>query len=289
MIRHWLARANAWGRQQPWGLWWAQVRAVMRIELKLNFRSRRSAWVYLLAFAPVMIIALHAAVDSGRPSDTLGEDTNVLAGLFQFYYIRLGVFFGTLGIFTRLVRGKMVDRSLHYYLLSPVRREVLLLGQFLAGAVSALALFEAGALGSFTLMYAHFGARGREFVFQGPGLAHLWAYLLVIALACLGYGAVFLLLSMMFRNPMPPAMIVMAWEVINPVLPALLQKLSIASYLRHLMPVAVPAEGVFALLTVITEPVRPWAAVTGVLILTAAVVAFSCYRMRRIEINYTVD
>jgi hypothetical protein len=236
-----------------------------------------------------VIIAIHALVDGGKRYDSMTEDTLALAGLFQFYYVRMGVFFGTLGIFTRLIRGKMVDHSLHYYLLSPVRREVLLIGDFLAGAITALALFEAGSLASFALMYGHFGARGREFVFQGPGLGHLGAYLLVIALACLGYGAIFLLFGMLFKNPMPPAMLLMGWEVINPVLPQLLQKLSIASYLRHLMPVTVPAEGLFALLTVITEPVRPWAAVTGVLVLTVAVIAFSCYWMRRLEINYTVD
>ncbi|MFB3814198.1 MAG: ABC transporter permease [Terriglobales bacterium] len=288
MMRDWWARAKAWKARQPWRLWWIQVLAVMRIELKLNFRSRRSLWIYLLAFAPAAIITLHAIVDSGR-HDSLSEDTTALAGLFELYYLRLGIFFGTLGIFTRLIRGKMVDRSLHYYLLSPVRREVLIFGQFLAGAVSSLALFEAGALTSFTFMYGHFGAPGREFVFHGPGLGHLGAYLLLVALACVGYGAIFLLLSMMFKNPMPPAMALMGWEAINPLFPQLLQKLSIASYLRHLMPVSVPAEGLFALLTVVAEPVRPWAAVTGVVLLTIVVVAFCCYRVRTLEINYTVD
>lgn len=281
MIREWIGR-------HPWRLWRAQLLAIIRIELKRNFRSRRGLWTYLLAFAPAVIIVLHAIVDHGK-RDSIGDDTNVLAGIMQFYYVRLGVFFGTLGIFTRLIRGKMVDRSLHYILLSPVRRELLVIGDFLAGTITALVLFGGGALTSFVLMYGHFGATGREFVFQGPGLSHLSAYMLIIALACLGYGAVFLLLSMSFKNPMPPAMLVMLWEVINPLFPSLLQKISIASYLRHLMPVSVPAEGLFALLTVVTEPVARWAAVVGVLCVTAVFVAICCYRMRRLEISYTTD
>jgi hypothetical protein len=44
------------------------------------------------------------------------------ASIVQLYYIRLGVFFGCLGIFSRLIRGEMIERSLHFYLLSPVRR-----------------------------------------------------------------------------------------------------------------------------------------------------------------------
>jgi hypothetical protein len=34
----------------------------------------------------------------------------------------------------------MIERSLHFYLLSPVRREVLLLAKFAAGSISAVLL-----------------------------------------------------------------------------------------------------------------------------------------------------
>ena len=68
----------------------------------------------------------------------------------QFYYIRLGVFFGCLGIFSRLIRGEMVERSLHFYLLAPLRREVLLLGKYVAGSISSVMLFGAATIaGSF--------------------------------------------------------------------------------------------------------------------------------------------
>ena len=93
----------------------------------------------------------------------------------------------------------------------------------------------------------------------------------------------------MFRNPTPGAMLLLGWEAINPVLPSLLQKFSVASYLRHLMPVSVPAEGIFALLTVETEPVPAWAAVVGLITLIAVVLLYSCYRMRRLEIRYTSE
>jgi len=100
---------------------------------------------------------------------------------------------------------------------------------------------------------------------------------------------VFLLLSMIFRNPTPAAMLVLGWEAINPVLPSLLQKISVASYLRHLMPVSVPGQGIFALLTVETEPVAGWVAALGLLLLIALVLAYSCYRIRTLEIRYSAD
>lgn len=274
--------------EQPWGLWWIQAHRLTRIELRRNLFSWRATWIYFLAFVPAFIIFIHALVDT-HPAFQLGDDTNVLAGIIQLYYIRLGVFFGCLGIFSRLIRGEMIERSLHFYLLSPVRREILLLAKFAAGSITAILLFGSAIVADFALMYVGFGAAGRDFIFNGPGLGQLGAYLAIVTLACLGYGAVFLLLSMMFRNPMPGAMLLLGWEAINPVLPSLLQKFSVASYLRHLMPVKVASDGIFALLTVETEPVSGWAATIGLLLLIAAVLSYSCYRIRSLEIRYTTE
>lgn len=275
-------------RQQPWSLWWIQFRRFVRIEIRRNLFTRRAWWVYFLAFIPVVIILIHLLIDT-HSSFGMSDDTQVLGGVVQLYYVRLGIFFGCLGIFSRLIRGEMIERSLHYYLLSPVRREVILLAKFCAGAVSAVLVFGAAMMADFVLMYAGYGAAGQDYMLHGPGLGQIEAYLLIVVLACLGYGSIFLLLSLMFRNPMPGAMLLLGWEAINPVMPSLLQKFSVASYLRHLMPVSVPAEGIFALLTVESEPVPAWVAVIGLLALITAVLVYSCIRMRRLEIRYTTD
>jgi ABC-type transport system involved in multi-copper enzyme maturation permease subunit len=274
-------------RKQPWSLWWMQARCIARIEVRRNLLTWKAAWIYFLAFMPTAIIAIHALFD--RSHHALTDDTNVLAGIVQFYYIRLGIFFGCLGIFSRLIRGEMIERSLHFYLLAPVRREVLLLAKFAAGVFGAVLLFGSAIVVDFAFMYASFGADGQDYMFNGPGLAQLEAYLAVVVLGCVGYGAVFLLLSMIFRNPMPAAMLVLGWEAINPVMPSLLQKISVASYLKHLMPITVPGDGIFALLTVQTDPVRGWVAATGLLLLAAVVLAYSCIRIRTIEIRYTTE
>jgi ABC-type transport system involved in multi-copper enzyme maturation permease subunit len=274
--------------QQPWSLWWLQARRVARIEIRRNLFSWKAAWIYFLAFVPTVIILIHTLF-AQRMHSSMGEDTNVLAGIVQFYYLRLGMFFGCLGVFSRLIRGEMIERSLHYYLLSPVRREVLLLAKFAAGSISALILFGTSIIASFALIYVTYGPAGQDYVFNGAGMGQLEAYLAIVVLACLGYGAVFLLLSMMFRNPAPAALLVFAWEAINPVMPSLLQKISVASYLRHLMPVTIPGEGIFALLTVETEPVSAWIASLGLIILIAVVLTYSCIRIRRLEIRYTTE
>ena len=274
--------------QQPWSLWWLQARRVARIELRRNLLAKRAWWIYFLAFVPTVIILIHLLKER-HPAFDMAQDTTILAGIVQFYYVRLGIFFGCLGIFSRLIRGEMIERSLHFYLLSPVRREVLLLAKFAAGAIGALALFGTAIIADFVLMYIGYGPAGTDYMFNGAGMGQLEAYLVIVVLACLGYGSVFLLLSMMFRNPTPAALLVFGWEAINPVMPSLLQKISVASYLRHLMPIKVQGDEIFALLTVTTEPVPGWVAALGLLVLIAVVLTYSCYRMRTLEIRYTTE
>ncbi len=271
---------------KPWRLWTSQFRIIVRVELRKNFFTRRGLWIYLLAFAPTAITALHALFDHDV---RLQHDTTNMAAMFQFYYLRLAIFFGCMGIFTRLIRGEMIERSLHFYLLAPVRRELLVLGKFFAGLVTAVSFFALGIASSDVLMYMASGPAGMQYLFDGPGMHQLHAYLGITVLACIGYGALFLTLSMIFKNPIVPGIVLLGWEAINPILPSLMQKLSVIFYLRNLMPIDVPAEGVFALLTVVTEPVPAWLASFGVICVAAVVLVFACYRSRRLQISYTTD
>jgi ABC-type transport system involved in multi-copper enzyme maturation permease subunit len=275
----------------PWRLWAAQVRSIARLELKKNFFNRRGIGIWVLSLMPVLVVGGHA-IDEMRRAQincNLEEDTRILAAIFQFYYLRIAIFFGTMGVFTWLVRGEMVESTLHYYLLSPVRRELVVIGKFIAGLFTSCAIFGIGVFTCFFLMYVHFGAVGRDYVFNGPGLGQLLAYLGITLLACCGFGSLFLALSLTFKNPAVPGGIMLGWETFSGVLPSILQKFSVTYYLKHLCPVNVPVEGFMALFTVVTEPVPTWAAVVGLLILVSAVLTFACWRMRTIEISYHTE
>jgi ABC-type transport system involved in multi-copper enzyme maturation permease subunit len=284
-----MARVRDWLRQQPWQLWSTQIFVLLRNELRRNLFQRRRIGIYLLAWIPVLIILTHVIFDRNEPAGPaqLENDTQVLAGIVQLYYFRLGTFFACMAIFTWLFRGEMVERTLHYQFLVPVRREVLVVGKFLAGAIVAIALFETAVFACFCLMYSRFGAGGRSYVFDGPGLGQLGSYLLVTALACLGYGSVFLALSLLFKNPIVPGVLLMGWETIAPVFPAWAQRLSITFYLKHLCPVSVPMQGPLAIFTIVAEPVSPIIAVFGLFCLTIAVLVLSCFLIHRLEITYT--
>lgn len=267
-----------------------QTLAVMRQELGRALRGWASLWLLFLAFAPTVIIIAHSlhSDDHLPAAQALHEETHVLGAIIQVFYMRFGLFFGCLALFTRLIRGETSERTLHYLFLAPIRREVVVLGKLLAGTLTALVFFGAGVLTSFVLMYAHFPA-GREFLLNGPGLSHLGAYMLVIVLGCLGYGAVFLALSLVFKNPIIPAVVLLLWEGINGALPVLLKYFSVTFYLKPLFPVELPVEGISGLFTVVAEPTPAWLAVTGLVIFALVVLSFACWRIRRLEINYGTE
>jgi len=272
----------------PWGLWRRQVAAILRLEARKNFLGRRALLLYLLALLPVITVAGFAvALFYFREAhENLSWAFQNYAHIYQGFILRFVTFFGCVWVFTNLFRGEVLDRSLHYYLLAPVRREVLVASKYLSALLAGLVLFGGATVLSYLLIYPPYGlARAQEHFFGGPGLAHMAAYLGVTALACLGYGAVFLLIGLFFRNPILPAAGILLWESINFLLPGLLKKISVIHYLKSLTPIPL-SEGPFAL---VAEPPPAWVSVGGLLALTLVVLAAAVLRIRRMEIEYGED
>lgn len=365
-------------------LWWAQVKAVIRLEMRKTFFARRGLWIYAAALLPVLLfvalavaMAHHRAqlasmagqgekrpsyqdmraikpgmtkeeviailgkppiifhwsahrpgpegegpgediagenlrysdgqnelmltlengkVDSIRLHDgmNLGQDSVGFAGVFQFFFVRLVVFFGCLGIFMNLFRGEMLDRSLHFYFLAPVRREVVVAGKFLAGLLATCTIFATSEVLQTIAFLWHFTPAAREiYLYHNHGLEHAAIYLGVTLLACVGYGAFFLVAGMLFRNPILPAAAILIWEGINPFLPAVLRQISVIYYLKSLCPVAIPTPpgtpALFALLVSNSDPVAAPVAILGILVVALIALYVSSVQVRRMEINYSTE
>ncbi len=276
-------------------LWKRQILAIMRIDLAKTFFAKRGLWMYFLALAPVIPMAGHWMFGpaEGR-NHPLGEDVKIFAGIFEFYYLRIAIFFGCVGIFMNLFRGEMLDKSLHYYLLAPVRREVLVAGKFLSGLTAAILIFCSAVVIQWFAMFGHFSPDlMRSFVFQGPGLSHLLSYLVAAALACIGYGSVFLWAGLRYRNPLIPGAIILVWESLNGILPALLKKFSIIYWLESICPLSLPPQhngnGVLQLLLVDAAPAPANVAILNLLLLAAFVLTWAALRSRALEISYGTE
>src|SRR5262249_46658206 len=150
-----IERASAGLPNPGWPLWIRQTFAVFRIEVKKNFLGRRALLIYLLAASPVLLMA--ALSVQLRP----GDDVKIIfANLYEGMILRTIVFFGCAWIFMNLFRGEVVDKSLHYYFLCPLRREVLVAGKYLSGLVASLVLFGICTAGSLLFLFVSLGASG---------------------------------------------------------------------------------------------------------------------------------
>jgi len=270
-----------------WALWARQTAAIMRLEVKKTFFSKRSLLVYLTALLPVVLMFFLATIPfTAKRLANPVHANSAFAGIYETFILRTVVFFGCAWIFMNLFRGEVVDKSLHYYFLTPVRREVLVAGKYLSGLVNSVAVFLGTTLISIFFLYYPRGWKlSMQYIFDGPGLFQIGSYLGIIALACVGYGAVFLAVGLLFRNPIIPALVIYGWEFINFLLPPALKKISITHYLQSLSPIPM-SEGPFAL---IADPTPAWIAIPGLLIVTVLILAFACYRIRRMEIKYGTD
>src|SRR5215210_9097414 len=112
-------------KNSHWALWRRQIASILRLEVRKNFTGKRSFLIYLLALLPVLIMAALVSVNADDIRENYSEATVIFANLYEGMILRTVVFFGCAWIFMNLFRGEVVDRSLHYYFLSPVRREVL--------------------------------------------------------------------------------------------------------------------------------------------------------------------
>jgi hypothetical protein len=228
-----------------------------------------------------------------QPLLNFEEDRAIFAGIFQYFYLRLAIFFGCLGIFMYLFRGEMSNRTLHFWFLAPARREVLLAGKYAAGLIASSVIFGGGALLTFAAMLWPHDAVEVQAFWNAAGLGHVFWYAAAAVLGCVGYGSVFLAVGIYVRNPILPAALLLAWEGANGILPHVLQKMSILYYLQSLCPVPAPMDSdAPALIRLLAAPAAPASrpgAILGLLLLTAFVLWIGAAAIRRMQISYGAE
>ena len=116
-----------------------QTAAVARFELKKFLLARRWLGVYVLALAPVLLMYARTRIRGGE--DSLFNASQGFATVFQFFILRFGIFISCAVVFTQVFRGEILEKTLHLYLLVPVRREIIAVGKYLAGAALVALLF----------------------------------------------------------------------------------------------------------------------------------------------------
>jgi len=160
----------------------------------------------------------------------------VFASVYQLYFIRLAIFFGCAGIFTNLFRGEMLDKSLHFYLLAPIPRPVLVAGKYLAGLFATAIIFSASTALQFYALLRGFDSVTVHEYLQRDGWHHIAAYMGISMLACAAYGSIFLAAGLIAKNPAVIAALLLLWESVNAFIPGSLKMASVVFYLSRCAP-----------------------------------------------------
>ena len=256
-----------------------QVAAVMEMELA-RLMGRGGIPLFLLAAGPLALFGVWAVTNQSTEGG-VGEYTVVYAALFQAFLLRLIVFFGCVAVFSNAFRREIMNQTLHYSLLAPIRRELLVVGKYAAGVLGAGIVFTLMVALTQILFYAPIGYDLVTAQMMRDGIT----YLALTVLAVVGYGALFLAIGLYVRNPIIPAAIILAWESVNFILPSVLQKISVIHYLEAMSPVPVP-DSPFA---IPVEPTPAYFAVPGLLIVSGVLLWIAITSVRRLEVNYGAE
>lgn len=256
-----------------------QFRAVALAEADRVLLGRRGIPVVVLALLPVLmcvfVVGLREHIKGSPPG--FADLQGFWAGLFQGVILRTLVYFGTMWVFINLIRGEVVDRTLHLPFLLPLPRWLLLAGKFVGGWFATALLFGlATALSWFALFRTHLGE---------AELGQMAVWVGIVLLGIFGYGAIFAVLGIWLRNPIFAAIGLWAWEWLEFLLPGPLKKLSVAHYLKGLAPVRMD-EGPLAVIgTTTAAPL----AIGGLMVFGGLLLALGAWRLRRLEIDYGGD
>ena len=105
---------------------------------------------------------------------SISDLSEMYALYFQTFALRLSIFFSCALVFSQLFRGEILEKTLHFYLLSPVRREVIAAGKYLAGVFAMALIFSTSTILTNVLIYCPTPVD--DFFLEGPGLSYLTLY-----------------------------------------------------------------------------------------------------------------
>lgn len=242
----------------------------------------------LLAAAVRLVTAETAFVEplvvQGRRI-TAASELERMAHAFRFFNLPFVVFLAAMELFGNLFRSEIADRTLHHVFLTPVRRELTVVGKYLAGVVLLFGLTEMAWITTTTIWLAPHGIGATlGGLFTGEGLHHLVRHALMLALAATSYGAVFLLLGLVTKKPLHVGVLIWLWEWVTVFLPASFQQFTIIHYLDALSPVRLPPESPFA--TIADPPSTAWAAFV-LITLSLGLVTLAAWRARGVQLTYS--
>lgn len=214
------------------------ILATFAISFRRLLRSKFFYANIALAALPVAVaILVSIASFSHHDRIEISHLHMIYQGMLRIFYLQFVLFFVANIFGFAVMRQEIDDRTLHYLLLQPVSRWVLVAGKLVAylvmsTGVCVLSLW----LTYFILTLPHCGVSGViSDLLPGGRLLGLFKESGVIFLALLAYGTIAMLMGSLFKSG-AYAILLLAWEAGLPYLPSTLKLWTVMHYLQSLLP-----------------------------------------------------
>lgn len=254
-------------------IWWKdkmkeEILRVFSFYFFLGKKSGRARTFFLLSSVPVLMVLI---IRTYRLAGHWTEDGQVVFQNFlmvfflQFLIVLLGLFYGS-----SIVVEELDNRTLPYLTSRPVRRMAIILGKYLAYlSLTTIMLFSAVFLSYLIL--------NLDAEFRLKNLGTVGQYAIVLWLGLAAYLAFFSFLGTWLKKPILVGLAFgFGWESVIQYFPGTTQKLSVAHYLKSLLPQYASSSGKFGFLFIRLEPTGPLLAVIILIAIITVFLALAC-------------
>lgn len=216
---------------------WRQFRGSALLAARRLARSKFLVVCLILALLPTAIAAIYVYGNFGRPSYDINKIHSIYEGLIRILYLHFIVFFSANILGFAAVRQEMDDKTLHYLLLQPVPRPILILGK-------AAACLSLGCVLCFASLWVTYltmtlplcgGAAVVADLFGEGRFVVLLKESCVLALGLSAYAGIAMLMGSIFKSALF-GLFLLGWEAGLPYLPSVLKKWTVMHYLQSLLP-----------------------------------------------------
>jgi ABC-2 type transport system permease protein len=189
-----------------------------------GLRATRTRVFILLSLIPVLLMFIVRMVDPSSAPDFFSKV--MLSLYFQLLIPVLALFFGT-----TIVNEELDNKTLVYLTTSPVPRQAVILGKYLAAFLLLLLIVGSGFLLSFL-------AAAANRIGQAAAWEELGVFLGTSLLALFCYSALFTMLgTFMKKSILLGLFFVFGWESVVQYFPGVTQKFTIIHWIKSLLPV----------------------------------------------------
>ncbi len=214
------------------------LKEIFLIFFKVNLRKKRNKFFIFFCLSPVFIVALVKTMEITGILEQGATDSffsMVVIFLFINFFIPIiSVFIGS-----SVIKEEIENKTLPYLTTRPLYKASILIGKFLSGFfLIYLVVF-------FSILFMSI-ISNYENLLDVSIYSSILQYNGTILLSILAYSSLFTLVSMVFkRSTIIGLMFVFGWENVVQLFPGTTQNLTIAHYIKSLLPLFKKSEGFF--------------------------------------------